>query len=633
MFTMEEMLSKRNQREAMTFLQNRKGGFGADGMPLSELENYWKLNEQKISSELKEGSYVPGIIKCTEIINNKGKKRVISNLSTIDRFITRLLYQKIKRYINPEFLENSFAYQENKGILKAVQTVQRFITEGAKYTAEIDLKDYFDTIPHDRMMQLVKARITDERVVDLIYKYIHCNISVDGEIKEKQQGLVQGNAISTVLSNLFLHGLDEYMESQKYMWVRFADNINAYSKKKEEAIQAYNEVSKYIAETLNLTINAKKSGVYPVMDRIFLGYTFYKYNGRYEAKKYKYKKTDCFHNWHESALQRVNHEYHIVQNGVLNKKDYSLIFENEKEKCGIPVEIVDHINIYSDVTIAANVLSLMSEKRIRLSVIDKYGNMVGNYIPTACSRSSVDFLKQAIFYQSPHRFEIAEKLEVASIHNLRANVKYYSRKNAHVLDNVIEQLTVHMAEMRKAQKVEELMLIEAKARQLYYMSFNTILKQKDFSFEKRTRRPPLDAINAMISFGNTLLYNFVLQAIWKTSLDPRIGIVHSTTSRSYSLNLDFADLFKPIIVDRVIFSLINLLQIQRNLHFEEKETGAVYLNKEGKRIFIRAFEEKMSDMIKLGERSYTYKQVIEEEIRKFQRYIVKEEKYKPYKYW
>ena len=79
--------------------------------------------------------------------------------------------------------------------------------------------------------------------------------------------------------------------------------------------------------------------------------------------------------------------------------------------------------------------------------------------------------------------------------------------------------------------------------------------------------------------------------------------------------------------------MINLLQIQKNLHFEEKETGAVYLNKEGKRIFIRAFEEKMSDMIKLGERSYTYKQVIEEEIRKFQRYIVKEEKYKPYKYW
>ena len=96
-------------------------------------------------------------------------------------------------------------------------------------------------------------------------------------------------------------------------------------------------------------------------------------------------------------------------------------------------------------------------------------------------------------------------------------------------------------------------------------------------------------------------------------------------------NLDFADLFKPVIVDRVIFSLVNLLQLQSEVHFEEKESGAIYLNKEGKRIFIKAFEEKLADKIKLGEKTYTYKQIIEEEIRKFKRYIVKE--YKPYKYW
>lgn len=136
------------------------------------------------------------------------------------------------------------------------------------------------------------------------------------------------------------------------------------------------------------------------MDRIYLGYKFYKYNGKYEAKKYKYQKTECFHNWHESALQRVNHEYHIIQNGVLNKKDYSLVFENEKEKCDLPVGVVDQINIYSDVTIAANALRLISERKIRLSVIDKYGNLIGNYIPTGCGRGSTEFLKQAVFYES-----------------------------------------------------------------------------------------------------------------------------------------------------------------------------------------------------------------------------------------
>jgi group II intron reverse transcriptase/maturase len=295
MFSMEEMLSKKNQREAFSFLKNKKDGMGADGMPLSELEDYWKINSERICSELKKGKYTPGIIKCTEIINNRGKRRVISNLCTVDRFITRLLYQKLRRYISPEFLENSYAYQENKGILNAVQKVQEYISEGSKYTMEIDLKDYFDTIPHEQMMSLIKERITDDRVVDLIYKYMHCSVSQDNEIKEKKKGLVQGNAISTVLSNLYLHSLDQYLQEKEYKWVRFADNINVYCRKENDAICVYNEINIYIKEKLHLTINEKKSGIYPVLDRILLGYKFYKYNGKYEEKKYKYQKTDCFH--------------------------------------------------------------------------------------------------------------------------------------------------------------------------------------------------------------------------------------------------------------------------------------------------------------------------------------------------
>ena len=291
MFSMEEMLSKKNQKEALIFLKGKKDGIGGDGMPLSELESYWKINGEKLISELKKGKYVPGIVKCTEIVNNKGKRRVISNLCTMDRFITRLLYQKLRRYINPEFLENSCAYQENKGVLKAVQKVQEYITAGSKYTMEIDLKDYFDMIPHEQLMKQIRERITDDRVLDLIYKYMHCSISQEGEIKEKQKGLVQGNSISTVLSNLYLHSLDQYLQEKNYQWVRFADNINVYCKK-EDAIDIYNEVAGYIKENLKLVINEKKSGIYSVMDRIYLGYKFYKYNGKYEAKKYKYQKTE-----------------------------------------------------------------------------------------------------------------------------------------------------------------------------------------------------------------------------------------------------------------------------------------------------------------------------------------------------
>ena len=125
--------------------------------------------------------YEPGIIKNSEIINGRGKKRTISNLPLVDRFITRLLAQKLARYFNPLFMENSFAYQEGKGVLEAV--------------------------------------------LHLIKKYLFCRISTDGSVEDKQVGLVQGNVISPVLSNLYLNQFDMVLEFGGYSWIRFADNV------------------------------------------------------------------------------------------------------------------------------------------------------------------------------------------------------------------------------------------------------------------------------------------------------------------------------------------------------------------------------------------------------------------------
>ena len=129
------------------------------------------------------------------------------------------------------------------------------------------------------------------------------------------------------------------------------------------------------------------------------------------------------------------------------------------------------------------------------------------------------------------------------------------------------------------------------------------------------------------------MYNRFLQAIWKTSLDPRVGIVHATNQRSFSLNLDFADIYKPVIVDRVIFSLINLYQIKAEEDFEQSGSGGVYLNKQGKRVFIEQFEQKLADHITIKGKEYTYGQLMEEEVRRFLRGIMEREKYKPYKYY
>lgn len=635
MFTVEELFSKRNQERAFAHFATKRDGRGADGMRVSELEEYWKLNQERIKEEVRAGIYQPSVIKTHEVVKKNGKKRIISNLAVIDRFLTRLLAQKLQRYIEVDFLPHSYAYQDGKGILEAVMCAQEYMKQGKTLVAEIDLKDYFDTIPLKRMEKLLEEKISDEAVLKLIQGYLYCRIECNNRIQEKRVGLIQGNSISPVLSNLYLHSLDCYFEEQGYRWSRFADNIYIFGDSRNELIEVYNTVCQRLNSEYRLKINTNKSGVYEAINRRMLGYEFYKKSAGIEVRKYSYAPTSKFSNWHPSVLEKVNNEYHILQDGVLNKQDYSLLFENDKERHHIPVEVIDHMNMYGDVTITSAVLKTISENNIRLAFFDKFGNLEGYFVPQGYTSASQSMLKQALLYNDKERhLRVAKAMEVASIHNMRSNLRYYNKKNRSTeLQSGISLLSKYIDDINAGKKIEDLLLIEARARQKYYSLFNIILQDDDFAFVKRTRMPPEDPLNALISFGNTLLYNFFLQVIWKSPLDPRIGMVHAANKRSHSLNLDFADIFKPVIVDRVIFSVINMHQVKADEDFETSPKGGIYLNKQGRKTFIEQFEQKLASTLVIEGNSYTYKQLMQREVTQFQKHVMNDEKYKPYKYY
>ena len=634
MFDVEELLSKRNQRNALEHLLSKKDGCGIDGIRISEFKEYWEVNHLNIEKEIREGTYTPGVVKTYEIVNNRGKQRIVSSLNVTDRMISRMLAQKLKRYIEPDFMPESFAYQDNKGILAAVIKAKEYVEKGNEIVVEIDFKNYFDCIQLDKLYSLVTNYIKDCKVCSLIKSYLYCKIEFEGRIKNKEVGLVQGNSISPILSNLYLHSLDKYMSDTKWNWIRFADNIYLFTSTNDNAIEIYNHLCEKIKNEYQLDINMKKSGIYNVFNISMLGYEFYKSKNRIEVKKKQYEKRTMYQKWNQSVISKVNREFHIVQDGILNKKDYALLFENEEEKHHIPVEITNSINMYGNITVASNVLDTLRKKGIAINFFDKYGNIMGYFVPENYGYYSAALLKQCeVYINSDIRLNMAKKMEIAGIHNMKANLKYYNKKG-YGLKKQIEELSLENIAINESKSIDEMMLIEARARQIYYMAFNEILKNNmEFRFIKRTKRPPLDEINAMISFGNTLLYNQFLQIIAKTSLDPRIGVVHATNRRNYSLNLDFADIFKPIISDRVIFSLINYKQIKADKHFHKNEDGSVFMNKQGKRIFLEKFEEKLNTKLVLKGKSYTYKQLMVEEVRNFQKYILNQEKYSPYKYY
>ena len=381
-----------------------------------------------------------------------------------------------------------------------------------------------------------------------------------------------------------------------------------------------------------LRANDGKSGVFPAFGRRFLGYDFLRHGNSILASQHKYQRKTRFREWHPCVVEKVNREYHIVKNGILNKKDYAFLFENGEEKHHIPVEVTEQINFYNEVVLSNSVIQTLCKERIRLGLFDRHGILMGYFIPDGYQKDAKVLLAQCSEYnEAAKRLAMARAIELAAIHNIRANLRYYD-KHGKSLSEFVSLLSEGIKETNECKSVDDLLLIEARCRQVYYQSFNTILSNLDFQFTVRSRRPPKDPINALISFGNTILYNRFQQIIWKTALDSRIGVLHAANRRHFSLNLDFADLFKPIIVDRLIFSLINKGQITA-YDFEKHKDDGVYFSERGKRLFLQAFEEKLASKLTVKEKSYTYLQLMEKEVYAYQKHLTEGEKYKPYKYY
>src|SRR5699024_10310113 len=196
--------------------------------------------------------------------------------------------------------------------------------------------------------------------------------------------------------------------------------------------------------------------------------------------------------------------------------------------------------------------------------------------------------------------DLAKRFVGGSINQMKQVIKYYVNRrkddNDH-LKKTLEELSIIQEDFAKSQSIEELMSFEGHSREKYYTCFDEIIGNKDFLFDKRTKRPPLNALNAMISFGISLCYNMILSEVYKTYLDPRIGFLHATNFRRFSLNLDIAEIFKPIMVDRLIFQLINKRMITKK-DFEKTHGGGILLNKNGRRKFIEQMELRMRTTVK-----------------------------------
>jgi len=304
----------------------------------------------------------------------------------------------------------------------------------------------------------------------------------------------------------------------------------------------------------------------------------------------------------------------------------------------IPVEDIEAFYCFGELDFNTKFFNYLAQHKIPLHLFNYYGHYAGSFIPRDYLPSGFTLLEQVRAYLDPHRrLIIAREIVESASFNILKNLQYYTNPS-HAGEKKIDfSLTIQQIEtLRKSindvSTTQELMGLEGNIRELYYHCWGEIIGE-EYALEKRVKHPPDNAINALVSFANSLVYSTVLGEIYHTHLNPTISYLHGPGERRYSLALDLGEIFKPILADRMIFKLLNNKQIQEK-HFR-KELNFCYLEESGRRIMLQEYDERLKTTIKhrsLG-RNVSYRHLIRLEAYKLVNHIVAGEEYKAFRAW
>ncbi len=308
--------------------------------------------------------------------------------------------------------------------------------------------------------------------------------------------------------------------------------------------------------------------------------------------------------------------YYITQNGELRREENTIVFENVELKKSIPIEDLEELFLLSEVSTNSKALGLLSQRGVVAHFFNYYGYYIGSFYPREKNLSGYLLVRQAQHYlQLEKRLYLAKAFVEGAVQNLCPILGMDSGQ--------------YLSELSRAKDIPQVMSVEARLRKDFYQR---LAEYTGWDFEGRTKRPPHNPLNALISFGNSLVYAKVLGEIYQTQLNPTISYLHEPSEKRFSLSLDVAEVFKPILSDRLIVQLIKAGKLKEE-HFLQ-ELNYAYLSKEGRKLFVQAFNELLESTIRHRRlnRKVSHRQLIRLELYKLIKHLLEEDTYKPLNY-
>lgn len=329
----------------------------------------------------------------------------------------------------------------------------------------------------------------------------------------------------------------------------------------------------------------------------------------------------------------MKQSYYIFSSGELKRRNDSItLIDDDFVKKDIPVERIKDLHVFGNVTYNSKLFDFVSQQGILIHMYNYYGYYSGTFYPKEKYVSGKLLVKQVEAYiDYSKRLQLAKEFIYSASYNILRNLKYYQNRGRE-LKSYIEDIENLRNQIHQTETIEELMGVEGNIRKIYYDSWKFIIHQ-EIDFEKRVKRPPDNMVNSLISFLNTVIYTKTLSQIYQTQLNPTISYLHEPSERRFSLALDVSEIFKPLIVDRTIFSLLN-----KNIITEddfEQELNFLKLKDSSRKKVLQELESSLSRTImhRSIKRKVSYEHLIKLELYKLIRFFIEDETYNGFKIW
>ena len=270
---MDAVCERGNLKLAYQRVIENKGAAGVDGIGIAEFKDHLKQHWPTIKAKLLAGELHAPPVRRVDIPKPQGGVRTLGIPTLTDRLIQQALHQVLSPIFEADFSASSYGFRPGRNAHQAVKAAKQYVAEGRRFVVDMDLEKFFDRVNHDLLMEKLSKKIGDGRVLRLIRRYLEAGMMAEGIVSPRTEGTPQGGPLSPLLSNILLTGLDRELERRGHAFCRYADDCNIYVRSRQAGERVMASITRFLADTLKLTVNAAKSAVARPWERKFLGYS------------------------------------------------------------------------------------------------------------------------------------------------------------------------------------------------------------------------------------------------------------------------------------------------------------------------------------------------------------------------